>query len=63
MNKYFSSPELNVRNGRFSDHALCVVRRQKFFKTSSPPKSLGQVGPNLAVMFLGKSSLNFFHRN
>ena len=30
-----------------------IVRLQQFLKASSPPKPLGQCGPNLAGMFLG----------
>ena len=39
---------------------MSVVRRQQFLETSSPPKRLGQFGPNLAGMFLESSSLKMF---
>ena len=39
-----------------------IVRRQQFLSTSSPPKPLGQFEPNLAGMFLGRSSSKIVHR-
>ena len=34
---------------------------KKILKRSSPPKPLGQIGPNLAGMFLWRSSPKFVH--
>ena len=56
----FSSPEHHVFKGSFSGGAVSVDRRPSstIFQTSFPPKPLGQLGPNLAGMFLGRSCVS-----
>ena len=54
---FISSPEHKVLKGSFYDHLMSVVRRQLFLLTSSPPKLHSQFEPNLAGMFLKRSSL------